>query len=86
MQDQPHHHASSASSVPGNEPPVARPIEATMAHYGWTRTFIFDRLAKGKLEGVKAGRRTTITSVSAERLFQSLPRGKYRKAGEGMAV
>jgi hypothetical protein len=52
-----------------------------MAHYGWTRTFIFQRLASGELEAVKAGRRTTITTDSAQRLFRSLPRARYRAAG-----
>ncbi|GEM_PF-1561028 len=62
------------------EPPIARPIEGTMAHYGWTRTFIFQRLAAGDLEAVKAGRRTTITTESAQRLYRSLPRARYGAA------
>ena len=66
--------------------PMARSVEATMAHYGWTRTFVFERLAAGELQGVKAGRRTTITSASAQRLFERLPRARYRNASAGMAV
>ncbi len=66
--------------------PAARSIKSTMAHYGWTRTFVFERLAAGELQGVKAGRRTTITSASAQRLFERLPRARYRNASAGMAV
>lgn len=58
-------------------PPAARTIEATAAHYGWTRTFIFARLAGGDLEALKAGRRTLVTTESADRLFRSLPRARY---------
>lgn len=59
------------------EPPAARSITATMTHYGWTRTCVFQRLAAGDPDAVKAGRRTTITTISAQRLFESLPRGRY---------
>lgn len=60
------------------EAPAARTIEATCAHYGWTRTFVFAKLATGDLEAVKAGRRTLPTTASADRLFNNLPRATYR--------
>jgi hypothetical protein len=58
--------------------PVARTIEATCDHYGWSRTYVFERLAREDLVGVKAGRRTLITRESADRFFASLPRATYR--------
>jgi hypothetical protein len=62
---------------PGHETPVARTIEATCQHYGWTRTFVYDQLAMQKLEARKAGRRTLVTTESAERLFRNLPRAQF---------
>jgi hypothetical protein len=62
----------------GTVAPVARTIEATGTHYAWTRTFIFERLATEELIALKAGRRTLITTESADRLFASLPRATYR--------
>jgi hypothetical protein len=58
--------------------PAARTIEATCAHFSWTRTFVFGRLAAGELAAVKAGRRTLVTTESADRLFRNLPRATYR--------
>ncbi len=58
--------------------PLARTIEATVAHYGWTRTFIYLKLATGELDAIKAGRRTTIITDSAEQLFSSLPKATFR--------
>lgn len=58
--------------------PAARTIEGTGAHYGWTRTSIYNWLGEGKLNALKAGRRTLITTESAERLFHSLPRAQFR--------
>lgn len=63
-----------------NSRPAARTIEATCSHYGWTRTFVYARLAAGDLVAIKAGRRTTVTTASADHLFASLPRGAYRAA------
>jgi hypothetical protein len=60
--------------------PAGRTIDATCKHYGWTRTWTFGRLADGKLEARKAGRRTIITTESSDRLFASLPRATYRAA------
>ena len=59
-------------------PPVARTVKRTCEHYDWTRTFAYGALAKGDLIAVKAGRRTLITSESADRLFASLPQAVYR--------
>lgn len=58
--------------------PAARTLEATCGHYGWTRTFIYERLASGDLKAIKAGRRTTITTESADALFNRLPRATFR--------
>jgi hypothetical protein len=58
--------------------PAARTIEGTCEHYGWTRTYVFSELARGRLIAVKAGRRTLVTTESAEQLFASLPRAVYR--------
>lgn len=65
--------------------PAARTLESTAAHYGWTRTFIFGRLACGDLEARKAGRRTLVTTESAERLFANLPRASYRAPAQASA-
>jgi len=65
--------------------PAGRTVDATEAHYGWTRSFIYERLGAGDLEGVKAGRRTIITTESADRLFRGLPRARYRRAAEDVA-
>ena len=54
--------------------PIARTIEATCSHFGWTRTYVYDKLASGELLAVKAGRRTLVTTASADGLFASLPR------------
>ena len=58
--------------------PVARTLEATAEHYGWTRTFIYNQLSAGKLAAVKAGRRTLIVTETAERLFGELPKATFR--------
>jgi hypothetical protein len=58
--------------------PAARTISDTCKHYGWTRSFVFLKLATGDLAARKAGRRTLITSKSAERLFGTLPPATYR--------
>lgn len=68
------------------EQPAGRTIEATCAHYGWTRTFVFERLGNGDLDGLKAGRRTVIITESADRLFRKLPRAGYRKARDQVAA
>ncbi len=59
-------------------PPLARSIEGTCDAYGWTRAFVYERLASGELEGRKAGRRTLVVTASSDRLFASLPRAKFR--------
>ena len=63
--------------------PAARTIEDTCQHYGWTRTFTYGKLAEQELLAVKAGRRTLITTESAERCFKKLPRATFTapKAG-----
>ncbi len=66
-------------------PPVGRTVEATQTHYGWSRTFIYERLGMGDLHAIKAGRRTIITAESADQLFRSLPRATYRRTdGRGV--
>ena len=82
MQDHIPNSVTSARRQDVLEPPAGRTIEATCAHYGWTRTFVFDHLAKGVLEGVKAGRRTIVTTESADRAFRDLPRANYRKPAQ----
>jgi hypothetical protein len=69
--------AASFRKEPPHQAPVARTIEATCEHYGWTRTFVYGQLAIQKLEARKAGRRTLITTESAEQLFRSLPRAQF---------
>ncbi len=58
--------------------PVARTIPDTCEHYGWTRTFVYNALAAGKLTARKAGRRTLINSESSDELYQSLPVAEFR--------
>lgn len=62
--------------VQTTDAPRARTIEGTGAHYGWTRTFIYGQIGEGKLEALKAGRRTLVTTESAERLFHMLPKAR----------
>jgi len=69
--------------LPQGPSPAGRTVGATEAHYGWTRTFIYERLGAGDLEAVKAGRRTIITVESADRLFRTLPRATYRRIDRG---
>ena len=57
--------------------PVARTIPDTCQHYGWTRSFLYLQLAAGKLHAVKAGRRTLITTESADEFFNGLPRAQF---------
>jgi hypothetical protein len=57
---------------------VGMTIKLACVKYGWTRSFIYTRLAMGDLVGMKAGRRTPITTESADRLFASLPRATFR--------
>jgi len=59
-------------------PPVARTVEQTCAHYGWSRSYVFRGLQDGTLEARKCGRRTLISVESADRLYASLPRQTYR--------
>ena len=70
---------TAASDLPATAPagPVGRTIPETQAHYGWTRTFIYEQLAEGALEAVKAGRRTIIITASANRVHASLPRAVF---------
>ncbi len=56
----------------------ARTIEDTCACYGWSRTFVYQRLQAGELVAIKAGRRTLVTSASSEALFASLPPASFR--------
>jgi hypothetical protein len=70
--------ASTNCATPEQKMPAARTIEDTCKHYGWTRTFVYERLGARELIGLKAGRRTTITTESSERLFQSLPMARIR--------
>jgi hypothetical protein len=58
--------------------PAARSVPDTGAHFGWSRTFIYENLAAGTLTAVKAGRRTLVTTASADALFASLPKAKFR--------
>jgi hypothetical protein len=62
--------------------PAARTVADTMAHYGWTKTYVFNELAAGRLIARKAGRRTLVTTESAEALFLALPRAAYRTPRE----
>ncbi len=75
----------STAGTAENTGPVARTLEGTCEHYGWTRTYVFGELANGNLVAVKAGRRTLVTTESADRLFAALPRAAYRapKAAAG---
>jgi hypothetical protein len=66
--------------------PAARTVADTMEHYAWTKTFIFNELGRGRLVALKAGRRTLVTTESAERLFASLPRAAYRAPREALAA
>lgn len=59
-------------------PPVARTVEQTCAHYGWSRSYLFRALREGTLEARKAGRLTLISTESADRLYAGLPRQTYR--------
>ncbi len=59
-------------------PPVARSIDDTAATYGWTRSFIYERLQSGELQARKAGRRTLVVVATCDRLFESLPAAKFR--------
>ena len=40
---------------------------------GFTRTRVYEEIAKGRLKAVKAGRRTLIIAKSLERLIEALP-------------
>ena len=62
--------------------PAAMTIEAAGQRYGWTRTFIYNELAAGRLEAVKAGRRTLILTESANRLLAALPPARFKPAKE----
>lgn len=75
---QPHsepHTQRSALTAPA---PAARTVEQTMAHYGWSRSYVFKHLQEESLEAKKAGRRTLVTAESANRHYASLPRQAYR--------
>lgn len=61
-----------------SDPIAAMTIEATGQRYGWTRTFIYNELAAGHLEAVKAGRRTLILAPSADRLLRTLPKATFK--------
>jgi hypothetical protein len=78
-------HLVLTSASTATKAPVARTIEATCDHYGWSRTYVFERLSYDDLVGVKAGRRTLITSESADRHFASLPRATYRPPQQASA-
>jgi hypothetical protein len=69
---------ATATTSPTIEVPVARTIDGTVHHYGWTRSFVYEELSKGSLRAVQAGRRTLITTESADRLFKALPGANYR--------
>jgi hypothetical protein len=61
----------------GRSAPIARTIPDTCSHYGWTRSFTYTQLAAGKLRAVKAGRRTLVTTESADQLYQNLPVAQF---------
>ena len=67
-----------AVNTPHNPVPVARTISDTSKAYGWTRTFIYERLGIGDLQAVKAGRRTLILTATADALFCKLPPAAIR--------
>lgn len=75
---QPHSEPHTLPSAAATPAPAARTVERTMAHYGWSRSYVFKHLQEGVLEAKKAGRRTLVTAESAERLYASLPRQIYR--------
>ena len=80
---------NSVAAIPthqSHEQPAGRTIEATCAHYAWTRTFVFEHLGNGDLEAIKAGRRTVVITESADRLFRNLPRAGYRKGRDQVAA
>jgi hypothetical protein len=69
---------SESSQAPKlHDTPAARTIDGTCVHYGWTRSFVFKNLATGDLKARKAGRRTLITTESADQLFENLPAAQY---------
>jgi hypothetical protein len=53
--------------------PLAWTIPEVCQRYRWTRTYVYEQAALGRLKAVKAGRRTLITNESATALFHSLP-------------
>ena len=57
--------------------PAARTVEDACAHYGWTRTFVYQQLGMGVLKACKAGRRTLLFTEPCERLLADLPRPVY---------
>lgn len=71
---EPHTHRAACAAPT----PAARTVEATMQHYGWSRSYVFKHLQEGNLEAKKAGRRTLVTAESANRLYASLPTQTYR--------
>jgi hypothetical protein len=54
--------------------PVAWTIPELCQRYRWTRTYVYEQAALGRLKAIKAGRRTLITDESSEAHFHSLPR------------
>lgn len=65
-----------------SDPIAAMTVDATCQRYGLTRTFVYGELAAGRLEAVKAGRRTLILAESADRLLRTLPKATFRPAKE----
>jgi hypothetical protein len=68
---------SIASCGAARSAPIARTVPDTCAYYGWTRSFTYLQLAAGKLRAVKAGRRTLVTTESADELYQNLPAAQF---------
>lgn len=54
--------------------PLTHSIERAMALTGFSRNKVYNALNAGKLEAVKAGRRTLILDASLRQWIASLPR------------
>ncbi|HYD86793.1 MAG TPA: helix-turn-helix domain-containing protein [Vitreimonas sp.] len=64
------------------------PIPEFCRAFGRSKTFVYDALAAGDLDGVKVGRSTLITAESVKRWRDSLPKfepGKPLQCGAAAA-